>query len=67
MSHQDHELPTKWRILEWTRSRQVADDVSELFRYTGEPYPEVAEMLHRLVQMNDDIAHGRPPAHYWPR
>jgi len=67
VSNQDDELPTSWRILEWTRSRQVADDVSELFRYGGEPAPEVAELLHRLAQMNDDIAHGRPRAQYWPR
>ena len=61
----DDERCTSWRLLEWTSSRQVADDVAELFRYGGEPAPEVAALLHRLAQMNDDIAHGRPRASYW--
>ena len=55
-------VPSRWRILEWTKSQQVADDVSALFRYSGEPDPEVAKLLTKLARLNDDLYHDRPPS-----
>jgi len=58
----DDGVPSRWRILEWTRSQQVADDVSSLFRYSGEPAPDVAKLLTKLARLNDDLYHDRPPS-----
>ena len=56
----DDGVPSRWRILEWTRIRDVADSISEFFRYGGEPHQDVVKLLPKLARMNDDLAHGRP-------
>lgn len=57
----DEGIPNRWRILEWTGDQRIADSISALFRYSGEPRPEIVPMLHKLAQLNDDLAHGRKP------